>query len=247
MALTDNLVGVWCESATITADLHTNGLTLTNNGTVTTTTGKVGTAGDFEEGSTQSLTRADEALLSIGINTDFTITGWCRPENLFDTLHPIISKCYGAANNDTEYEVYGTNGDMVFQVWGSSGSGNPVSVTKSGVLVTATWLWFAAWYDSVADLLHLDTDNSGTSVSAACTLGAVDRDNVFGIGRRPADGKYYDGLLNQIALWKRMLTAPEKTQLYNSGNGLAYSLWVPVALPLRKRKVNQAVHRAGHF
>jgi hypothetical protein len=36
---------------------------------------------------------------------------------------------------------------------------------------------------------------------------------------------YYDGWLDQVAYWKRLLTATEIAQLYNSGNGLAFTSW----------------------
>ena len=31
-----------------------------------------------------------------------------------------------------------------------------------------------------------------------------------------------DGLIDEVGFWKRTLTSGERTQLYNSGNGLAY-------------------------
>ena len=33
-------------------------------------------------------------------------------------------------------------------------------------------------------------------------------------------GRYFDGLIDQAALWNRVLTAEEITTLYNGGNGL---------------------------
>ena len=36
--------------------------------------------------------------------------------------------------------------------------------------------------------------------------------------------RYWDGLIDEVGFWKRILTAQEKTNLYNAGAGLAYPL-----------------------
>jgi hypothetical protein len=44
----------------------------------------------------------------------------------------------------------------------------------------------------------------------------------FGLGRNEDSLAWLDGRLDSVSIWKRMLTAAERTQLYNSGNGLDY-------------------------
>ena len=41
--------------------------------------------------------------------------------------------------------------------------------------------------------------------------------------------KIEDPLENQIGFWKRVLTSTERSELYNSGNGLAYENFAPPA------------------
>ena len=47
----------------------------------------------------------------------------------------------------------------------------------------------------------------------------------FDIGRRPYSGSfgYFNGRIDSVGFWKRVLTSAERTALYNSGNGLEYS------------------------
>ena len=37
----------------------------------------------------------------------------------------------------------------------------------------------------------------------------------------------FDGMMDEIGVWSRALTATEVTELYNSGNGLAYPFSTP--------------------
>ena len=47
----------------------------------------------------------------------------------------------------------------------------------------------------------------------------------MGVGRARNNAAYYhDGLIDEVGVWSRLLTADEKTALYNSGSGLAYPL-----------------------
>lgn len=46
----------------------------------------------------------------------------------------------------------------------------------------------------------------------------------FIIGNEDASD-YYDGWIDQLAYWKRLITPSEIAQLFNSGNGKAYSTW----------------------
>lgn len=45
--------------------------------------------------------------------------------------------------------------------------------------------------------------------------------NIYiGVDSYSTTGRYFDGLIDQAALWNRVLTAEEITKLYNGGNGL---------------------------
>ncbi len=80
--LLNNLIAHWKldESSGNRADSHTNGLTLTDNDTVPSATGKVyGLAADIEIGNTEWLSRVSESLLQFG-DIDFSFDAWVKRE-----------------------------------------------------------------------------------------------------------------------------------------------------------------------
>jgi hypothetical protein len=83
-----------------------------------------------------------------------------------------------------------------------------------------------AWHDSVGNTINIQVNN-GTADSAAHNLGVFYGTAPFAIGARDAAAAdYWDGLIDEVGFWKRVLTADERTTLYNGGNGLAYPFTV---------------------
>ncbi len=239
MALTDNLVGVWCEAAAPETDESVNGETLTNN-SVGTTTGKVGTAGTFTN--PQYLFHADDANLSTG-DIDFTIAAW-----VWLTSKPAYSSIAGKVASDgstIEYAlIYRSSADQFEFDFNAS---NQKSATF-GSTATGTWYWVCGWHDATANTVNITVNNG--AVDSSADSGGVDRPSGFAVGRL---GDYsgdpnaqWDGQLNQVAMWKRVLTSGERISLYNSGLGLAFASWgggAAARLPLMVN-INQAVMAA---
>jgi hypothetical protein len=50
-----------------------------------------------------------------------------------------------------------------------------------------------------------------------------DSTNSVRIGSDPSGTRYLDGRVDNVGFWKRVLTAQDRTDLYNSGKGLDYS------------------------
>ena len=67
---------------------------------------------------------------------------------------------------------------------------------------------------------------SNTVVGSTNTLGSYDTPNPsaynLNIGRRPAGQYYFSGILDEVSIWNRVLTAAEATELYNAGAGKQY-------------------------
>jgi len=100
MALTDNLISFWGleETSGTRVDAHgTNNLT--DNNTVTSATGKVGTAGQFTNANSEYLSITDNASLSTG-DIDFSAQAWVYFDS-FGTQRGIINK--GATFPDLEW------------------------------------------------------------------------------------------------------------------------------------------------
>ncbi len=239
MALTDNLVGVWCEAAAPETDESVNGETLTNN-LVGTTTGKVGTAGTFAN--PQYLYHADDANLSSG-DIDFTVAAWVNLASKPD--YPGIACKTSSDGGTVEYGlIYRGGGTDQFE-WNFNGTAH--RAVTFGSPSTGTWYWVCAWHDSVANTINICVNNG--TIDSQADGGGTDTNKGFAIGRQ---GDYsgdaqaqWNGNLNQVAMWKRVLTSGERISLYNSGVGLAFSSWVVATrIPQVLVNVNQAVMAA---
>ena len=213
MGLSDNLEAFWKldEASGSRADSSGNGRTLTDNNTVTQATGKVGNAAQFTAANSEYLSRADEAGLSFGNNVSFSISVWVYGDTWTGAQREIINK------NTTEWRLRISNaGRPIFSLPGST-------LTHSATLSLATWYHIVAWYDAVADVSGMAI-NDGTPETTADATGATDGTNELRVGRLGT--AYFDGRIDALGIWRRVLTAAEITQLYNSGSGLEHPFGV---------------------
>ncbi len=219
MALTDSLVAYYsCDEASGNLiDAHDDN-DMTDLNAVGAATGKVNGCRDIENGSSQGFSLADNADLSFG-NIDFTIAAWLTLES---EIGGNITWC-GKANGAL-YLYYHQGNDrlaaQVFSASGFSGQGD-VAANNLGAVSVATWYYVVFWHDATANTINLQV-NDGTADSTSHTTGVYEGDGAFYIGRNEF-GSYWDGLIDEVGIWKRVLTAGERTELYNSGNGRDYA------------------------
>jgi hypothetical protein len=229
MALTDNLISCWelDETSDTRYDAHgDNDLTDTN--AVGYAAGNLGNAADFVPVNNQYLSRADNAELSLGADTAFTIAAWFKSDVGTGSGKVICGKGAGYVTTTTEYLLWDSNASYTYQFAISNGSSTAVA-TIASFPESGGWHYIIGWHDPSdgADKIYVQFDNA-TPVEAAWSGGTVnDGSGAFGIGYA-TDGAVWDGLIDQTAFWKRVLTPQERSDLYNSSNGLAYSSWAPV-------------------
>ena len=190
--------------------------TLTDNNTVLGATGKIGLGALFAAATTEYLSSADNAALSMG-DFDFTIGLWFNATTSL-TQRTLIAKGDGNTSNATEYALYLTVGSLQFDVMNGSATGS----IASAALSLSTWYYALAWYDATANTVNLKINNVAvTPVSYGG--GSYDSTHPFNIGRWPVFNLwYYDGIIDEVGIWKRKLTDAEQTALYNSGNGRSW-------------------------
>ena len=121
---------------------------------------------------------------------------------------------------------------------GSAGAGGTETVVNAdnlGSPSTATWYFLVATYNAGTNTISLSV-NDGTADTASHSGGAYNGAAQFRIGaiQYPTIESYFDGLIDQVAIWKRVITGSEITQLYNSGNGLAYTSWTGETITMDK-------------
>lgn len=198
-------------------DSHTNGLTLTNNNSLTFGTGKVGNcANNFSSASSRYFSRASDSNLVLG-DIDWTLACWFNTST-FAANESLMSK-----DTDTgrEYSLYVVTSGQVTILFGS---------TFAQTLATTTGAWHLAigWHDASANTLNVQVDNAAPVSAATGGAAPPTGSTAFRIGAMvyPGFPQYFTGSIDEAAIWKRVLTSDERTQLYNSGNGVTYPTFV---------------------
>jgi hypothetical protein len=197
---------------------------LTDNNTVTQAVGKVGSAAHFTRASSEYLSIADNATLSVG-GISFTWAGWVYIDAIAagDWMN-IIGK-EGASASVTDYGLRYTTADSInrftFFIGGSSYS--VIQADAFGAASTATWYFIVAWHDTSNNTINIQVNN-GTIDSVARSAAPVDGTSALHIGSMGSagPGRYWDGRIDQFGFWRRTLTSTEKTWLYNGGTGRTY-------------------------
>lgn len=212
---TTNLISCWSmnETSGTRADSYgTN--SLTDNNTVDYNTGKQGNAASFTSANSEYLSHADNASLSTG-DIDFTIGGWFYITSLADAENDILGK-WKTSTNNREFLLDTETTSLKFYV--SSNGTATTNVAWSSALSTSTWYFVVAWHDAVNNTLNIQV-NDGTAVSSSYSSGVLDSAAYFGIGGIEKAVDYYDGRIDEVFFYKRVLTANERTWLYNTGTG----------------------------
>jgi hypothetical protein len=194
-------------------DSHTNALHLTDNNTVGSGLGVdgVSTAADFERDNTEYLSRASEAALVTG-NIDFSIGLWVRPESSGGNM-----RLLGAWGGVGQQFVIYIDGSMKPQFYVSSNGSDTVGSGAAAALSAGTWHWILIEHDATANTISIRLNN-GSAVSASHSAGVyAGGSRPFQIGTYDSNTSSFDGLIQGAGFWKRVLTADERTWLYNSG------------------------------
>lgn len=207
-------------------DAHSNNH-LSDNNTVTSGTGKVGTAASFTAANTESLSVADNATLSMP--GDISISAWVKATALgLGTVRRIASKDDQGAQR--EYSLYlGGSSNPTFEgIDSSSGFASAIAAAISA----DTWAFLIGTYTNGDKTFRLYVDDGTEAASSPLTNGMADRAAPFVIGAASdLSSQPMDGQIDEVAVWRKVLTPAERTWLYNSGNGRDYAAIVAEAAP----------------
>ena len=197
---------------------------LTDNNTVTQAVGKVGSAAQLTATNQEWLSVADNPDLSGG-DVDFSIACWAYLDSK-GTLRGLVVK--GDWNNGIGWEYlleYNSNSDRFkFSVRNTSDTATAsVQADSLGSPSLATWYFIVAWHDSTANTINIQVNN-GTVDSTAHSGGVNDSNKDFVLGSyMPTGGGFvWDGRIDEVGFWKKVLSAQEKTDLYNGGSGQTF-------------------------
>ena len=219
MAIGDNLISFW--------ELESDGIdskgtdTLTVVGSPTFPAGAVGN-GVSLNGSSQYLHHASDSSLQLG-GTACSIAFWLKA-GATGAYQYMVGK-WDEGGSTLEYLVYiGIDNFIKFLVSPDGSATGLGNVTGADATITSGfWYFIAATYDlSTLKISVNDGTVYSTSYAGGIFNGSVD----FALGAGYVSGVptfYTTGILDQVGLWKRVLSAGDITWLYNAGAGRSYA------------------------
>jgi hypothetical protein len=183
---------------------------LADNNTVTSDTGKINSAAKFVAANSEYLSIASNATLVMG-DIDFTLSLWFYRDT--SANFTLLAKDNGTSR---EYNLDIGGGNARFFINGGT------SLAQSAAASLATWYHVIAWHDSVGNTVNISVNNAAPASTATGGAAPATGASQFRLGSREGDGHYWDGRIDGVGVWKRVLTSDERTSLYNGGSGLDY-------------------------
>lgn len=218
--LNDGIIAYWkLDEASGTRSDSKGSNHLTDTNTVTAAAGVISNAAEFVAPTKEYLQIADNAALSVG-DQDFTFCAWVKLTTKTD-YRTILGKSKYSAAAPYEYWMDYDFGVNRFRFFASDGTNYGFAIANNlGIPSTGTWYFVVGWHDAAANTVNISV-NDGTVNSVSYTFGSHDGQSAFRIGGTGAVSNM-DGLIDEVGFWKRVLTASERTQLYNAGAGRTY-------------------------
>lgn len=196
---------------------------LSDNNTVLYGTGIISNSADFEASNSEYLSALDAVCHpDCDLAGTFSVSLWIKRESdqsgatllgKFDGNGGASDRAYVVAldaNSSTDLSLNISNG--------STATWKYVSYTFN----TDTWYHIGISYDATNGEAKFYVNGSQTgSTQSGLPTSIADINEPFRIGAG-ATGSYFDGLIDEVAIWERELSDQDFLDLYNSGLGNAY-------------------------
>jgi len=223
--LTTGLVGYWTmdgkdtpwTSATAATTVDKSGKgntgTLTNmSQSISPIAGKVGQGLSFD-GSDDFISMADANVYDFGVNENFSVAFWVKYNNNTANNAAIVEKWSGAGGYPFVFRISGGNPKQVLMARYDS-TNNP-NVSTATVTPLATWFHVVGVKSGSNLFMYANgiLQNSSTDT----TTGVTSNNSLLYIGQRGDGSNRFNGLIDDVRVYNRALSANEVSQLYNMG------------------------------
>ena len=204
-------------------DSHTGGYTLTDVNTVGSGTGIQGTAADFEQTNAEYLSRVSTNSVFDGV-TSFSISAWVNIES-FSAVYPTVASVWNDGSNNRAWSLAFVGNQPYFYISQLGTNATLSNITSGATLSTGTWHHLVGTFNGSTGNLRIYVNNTQYT-NASGRTGIFNSSADFRIGHAVtfasrSDG-YFDGLIDEVGIWTKELTASEVSDLYNSGSGIPF-------------------------
>lgn len=198
---------------------------LTDYNTVAQGAGLVGYSADLELNSSEQLYVADNAALSVGGNAYKAWAGWIKIESFSGLWMTVVGK-WDSSNAESEIAINPTTHQVQLTVRDPANTANANAIaTSQGALNAGEWYFVYAYHDEHEDEIGISVNN-GPVNTLAYADGVRNGTSYLRLGSVGAS-QYFDGELDEWAVWDRTLTPQELDYLYNGGQGRGYPFGEP--------------------
>ena len=215
-----NMVAYWALDQASGTRLDSRGTNhLTDRNTVTSTTGKIGLAAQFDRANSERLNIADNTALSAG-DVLLYAKGFVYPTLDDGNSHTIAAKGGSSGNRAWTLAINwaGSNNRFEFTVYSPADAATTV---VSAAISINTWYSVEIWHNPTSNLIGLSVN--GTETTAAFSAGIKDDTGNFTLGALSSTN-HFTGLIDEFFIIKGYIPdSTRRTWLYNSGNGRSYT------------------------
>lgn len=225
MSILDGLVEYWrLDEGSGSAIGALNGYNLIEtSGTIAAAAGKVLGARNIAAVDSEAFVAADAPWNSI--TGDMTLCCWVKLTSLPSGVGRVIIAKFAAVGEQRSFflQCQVTSNRFVFSGYadGTVASIHSATASNFGAAVVDTWYFISARHIN-GSRLEISVNGGPFNVSPTHTGGIFDSTAELAIGAFPNLAQPWDGLIDEVGLWNRVLTNAEIEWLYNSGVGRSF-------------------------
>jgi len=232
MALVDDLVSYWNMDVAGATEVDQHGSNnLTKSGTITSVTGKIGNA-HYHTGANSSrygVTMAASTDLTFH-NYDFSVSLWLQRQS-WDSAKWIIigGRWHQYVTERRTWNLFanaagGDAGQLIFMTEDENGTQHSGKVDSGHKILDGDWHHIVITFNATTKQKIIYVDNSeGYNGTASHSVDLRnDISSEFYVGYK-GQSLNHDEYMDEMAVWKRVLTPAEVEQLWNNGDGIDYN------------------------
>ena len=233
MVTTTDLISYWKmdESSGDMIDAHGSNDGTVNGATQNVADGILNTCYSFD-GSNDEVTVPDDATLDI--STNFSAFIWIKNNNAASTNDNDFAFCRWDHNNNRQWAIASNPSGGVRIYLGTSTTVRKQYNTTTD-LTDDTWHLIGFTFDSGTLKVYVDgverTTGDDLVKSTDLSITTIDATNEpLTVGARQRNGNeenFFNSNIDEISFWGRTLSDTDISDLWNSGNGLAYPFSAP--------------------